>query len=657
MRLFAGNSRQFIDLNRRNQMSTLLEEEFLRQLGRRPSTQEVYSWTNSLLRLSILFEDAQLTNQGIFLEYQLPSYGNRIDCIVCGKDETNKDQAVIIELKQWSKVKLSEYDSDRVVTWVAGGNRDLLHPSVQSLSYRDYLAMNHTAFYDETSPIGLQCCSYLHNYRIVDNDPLFDDRFRSYTTESPVFTLDDSTELEAYIYNRVAGGDGMEILARIEGGKHRPSKKLMQHVSETIKKKLNGEFRLLGSPNEDYILLDEQIIAYDDVLSIVKKGISSRHKFSIIIKGGPGTGKSVIALKLLADLNTLGFNAQYATGSNSFTETLRKIVGNHSKGHFKYFMSYGDAEPNEVDVLLMDESHRIREKTGYPFKSTGRLQIEDLIRACKIAVFFVDDLQVVRPNEIGNVGFIKENSERLGCKIHEIELNSQFRCAGSDAFINWVNHMLHIRITANPEWIPDPNFEFRIFESAKTLDEAIKEKVEEGFSARLTAGYCWHWSDRPEADGSLHEDVVIGDFRRPWNAPNGITNIRRDIPKASFWAYDTNGINQVGCIYTAQGFEFDYVGVIFGKDLKYNFSTNEWEGFPGESHDPSIRSSGDSFLQLVKNTYRVLLTRGHKGCYVYFMNKDTENYFRSRIQRELQFDRTVLNKMKDHEKPSIKNLS
>lgn len=615
-------------------MSSLLESEFITQLGRKPSSQEVMSWTNSLLRMSIVLEDAQLLDHGIFLEYQLPSYGNRIDCIICGKDSEGFDNAVIVELKQWSRLELSEYDSDKVLVYVAGGNREVLHPSVQVGTYKMYLEGNHTAFYEPPSPISLSACCYLHNYKYDSSDPLFDQRFTDYLNDYPVFTLDDTNELAAYLSNHIGNGRGMPILSKIERGRHRPSKKLMQHVSEVVKKKLNGELKVLGSPLEDFILLDDQIIAYDSVLSIVRKGLHNRQKYSLIIKGGPGTGKSVIALKLLADLNAEGINAQYATGSNSFTETLRKIVGPRSKGHFKYFMSYGDAKPNEIDVLIMDEAHRIREKTGYPHRSTGNLQIHDLINAAKVSVFLVDDLQVVRPNEIGTVNFIREHSLKKHCKVYEFELRSQFRCAGSDAFVNWINHMLHIGVTPNPEWTEDPNFEFRILPSPEALEEAIKEKVALGFSGRLTAGYCWNWSEKPNPDGSLVDDVVIGDYRRPWNARNGATRLKPEIPKSSFWAYDPNGISQIGCIYTAQGFEFDYVGVIFGKDLKYDFETNEWHGSPKHSFDPAIKSNKDKFLDLVKNTYRVLLTRGQKGCYVYFLDKDTENYFRSRIRKD-----------------------
>lgn len=614
-------------------MAGLLEAEFVRQLGRRPSPQEVMSWTNSLLRMTITIEEAKLLDHGIFLEYKLPSYGNRIDCIICGKDDRGVGNAVIIELKQWSRVDLSDYDSDKVLTYVAGGNREVLHPSVQVGGYKMYLEDNHTAFYEGPSPVSLSACSYLHNYKYDVSDPLFNSRFDSYLREYPVFTLDDEPELSAYLMNRLSGGEGRDVLSRIEQGRHRPSKKLMDHVGTVVKKRLQEKTGLFGRGPGGYILLDDQIIAYDAVYSLVKNGFHNRSKFSVIIKGGPGTGKSVIALQLLADLNAAGLNAQYATGSNSFTETLRKLVGTKAKGHFKYFMSYGDAQPNEVDVLIMDESHRIRERTGYPFKSTGRLQVEDLIRASKVSVFLVDELQIVRPNEIGSVSFIRTNAEKLGCRVMEIELTSQFRCSGSDAFINWINHTLHISNTANPEWVDDPNFEFTIFSSPDEMERAIRTKVLQGATGRVTAGFCWKWSDQPTPDGGLEYDIKIGDYLRQWNARNDAMRLRKGIPKASFWAYEPEGINQVGCIYTAQGFEFDYVGVIFGNDLRFDFERNEWVGHPENSHDSAIKSNKSKFVDLVKSTYRVLLTRGQKGCYVCFLDKDTENYFRTRIRR------------------------
>jgi len=282
-------------------------------------------------------------------------------------------------------------------------------------------------------------------------------------------------------------------------------------------------------------------------------------------------------------------------------------------------------------VLIMDEAHRIRERTGYPFKSTGRLQIEDLINAARVSVFFIDDYQSVRKGEIGTSGFIRENAVKLDCKVFEFELEAQFRCGGSDGFINWVDNTLQIRRTANALWINDENFEFKIFNSPEELEQAIRERNKSGFTARLSAGFCWKWSDKLDEGQNLINDVIIGDYKRPWNAREGLTGMKRGIPKSQFWAYEDGGLDQIGCIYTAQGFEFDYIGVIFGNDLKFNPDESSWEGHPEYSHDTQVKNS-DNFIQLVKNTYRVLLTRGMKGCYVYFMDKETERFFRSRLE-------------------------
>ncbi len=632
MRLYSGLSVNFIELNKRNQISTLLEEEFFRQLGFRPSKGEVASWRNSLLRFTVSLDNAKLYDHGILVEYQLPNTSQRIDCLICGKEQGGKPNAVLVELKQWEFCALSTYDSARVLTWVGGGNREVLHPSVQATSYRDYLENYHTAFYDPPDPISISACSYLHNYRYDANDPLFDKRFEAVLANCPAFTADHTEELEDYLTNRLQGGMGGPILARIEESVCRPSKKLMQHVSDTIKAQLKAGIQVLPSPASDYILLDDQMVAYDTVISMVKKGVYTAQKQVLIVKGGPGTGKSVIALKLLADLNGMGVNAQYATGSKSFTETLRKIVGTTASQHFKYFLSYGDLPPNAIDVLVLDEAHRIREKTVLRTRrATGKKQVEEILNAGKVCVFFIDDLQIVKPDEIGSVRHIREYAEKFNANVKEFELQAQFRCAGSDAFVNWINNTLQIRKTANPIWEVESEFDFRICPSPQELDKLIRQKVSEGATARLTAGFCWPWSKELNDDGSLKDDVVIGSYQRPWNARYEATGLRTDIPKAQFWAYDPNGIGQIGCIYTAQGFEFDYVGVIVGSDLKFDFEKAVWIGDPKGSKDPALATDTKSFLSNIKNRYRVLMTRGHRGCYVYFVDKDAERFFRSRM--------------------------
>ncbi|CAM3762019.1 DUF2075 domain-containing protein [Sphingobacterium prati] len=632
MRLYAGSASDFIHLNTENKLVDLLREQFLKQFGYNPSHNEAMSWRNSLFRLSYIMERQNLQDQGVMVEYKLPLSAKRIDVVIYGRDEQQYKQAVIVELKQWEKCEFTDYDSDYVLTWVGGGHRSVLHPSIQVGNYLYYLKENNSAFYQEKDPIQVSACSYLHNYNISNDTTLQDQRFEEAVKRFPMYGSEDSSQLSAFIYSRVGAGEGMSILQEVEQSKLRPSKKLLKQVSGVIKQKLKGELQLFGQVKAkgDYILLDEQLIVYDTVMSLAKKA-KDNQKYAVIVKGGAGTGKSVVGLQLLADLTASNINAHYATGSKSFTETLRKILGKEANSLLKYFMSYGDAEPNGIDVLLMDEAHRIRERTGYPFKSTGRLQIEDLLCAARISVFFVDDYQAVRRGEIGQSIFIRQQAEKMGCTVYEYNLESQFRNGGSEKYSQWIDHTLHIRETATTEWKQEDNFEFQIMDSPHAVEQAIRDKVAEGYSGRMMAGFCWPWTKQADADGELHKDVIVGDYIRPWNADEKTKGMRRGIPKSQYWAYEDAGIDQVGCIYTAQGFEFDYAGVIFGTDLRYNPDTAEWEGFPEHSHDSAVK--GADYLQLVKNTYRVLLGRGMKACYVYFMDKETERYFRSRVRR------------------------
>ncbi|MBI5872023.1 DUF2075 domain-containing protein [archaeon] len=623
MRLYSGSSLQFIEDTVHNQIAEKLKSSFFTYFRYYPSPAEVTSWRNSLRAISQVFQYANLLDHGIILEYQLPMTSKRFDCMICGKDENKVDNAIIIELKQWDKCEESECENE-VLTWVGGAKREVLHPSIQVGQYQQYLSDTHTAFYETKKPIILSSCTYLHNYAYNSNDVLFSKKFSVTLEKYPLFTGDDFDRLKSYLVSKLIIGDGLGILKRVEDSKFRPSKKLMEHVSNII------------SGNSEFILLDEQLVVYDKVLSCAKNGFRDKQKAVIIVKGGPGTGKSVIAINLMADLLSKGFNAQYATGSKAFTETLRKKIGPRGGVQFKYFNSYSAAEENAVDILISDEAHRIRETSNGMYTPkhlrTNTPQIKEILKAAKVSVFFIDDDQIVRPNEIGSSNYIKRFAEENNSKVYEYELEAQFRCNGSDAFVNWVNNTLGIKKTANVIWDLHEEFDFKILNSPKELYEAIKKKNSEVHnSARMVAGFCWKWSDTNK-DGTLNEDVVIDDFKMTWEAKNESTFLAPGIPKAALWAYDPNGVNQCGSIYTIQGFEFDYVGVIIGKDLRYNFDNQEWEGHPESSADAMVKRAKADFVKYVKNVYRVLFSRGMKGCYVYFMDKDTERFFKSRIE-------------------------
>jgi uncharacterized protein len=622
MRLYAGTSAQFIEDTIQNQIAEKLKLAFVAHYQHLPSQSEMRSWRNSLRAVLQVLQRGKLFDQGVILEYQLPLNSKRLDCMVSGRDKHRFDQAVIVELKQWDKVDDS-WGENEVLTWVGGATREVLHPSVQVGQYQLYLQDVHTAFHEGDKPVKLSACAYLHNYSHDDDSVLFSEKFRKVVAEFPIFTADDFDKLTSYLTERLVSGGGIDVLRRIEQSKYRPSRNLMEHVGNVIK----------GKP--EYRLLDEQLVVYDKVFACAKQGFHDKRKTVLIVKGGPGTGKSVIALNLMANLMLSGFNAHYVTGSQAFTRTMRKIIGRRGPEQFRYTSDYVDAEDNQIDVLLCDEAHRIRERS-YTWrtpknKRRDTIQIDELIRASKVSVYFIDDDQAVRPNEVGSVEYIRQYAARNHCKISEYELETQFRCAGSSTFVNWIENTLGIRKTGNEYWNPDQEFDFRIFSDPQHMEEEIRKKVDQGFTGRVTAGYCWPWSP-PNSDGTLKEDVVIADYKRPWNASPEARRLAPGIPRAYLWAYDPRGIDQIGCIYTAQGFEFDYVGVVMGSDLIYDKGLDTWQAHRENSHDTTVKRSETQFLPLVKNTYRVLLSRGIKGCYVYFVNKENEEYFRSRIR-------------------------
>ena len=621
MRLYSGMSPEFIRDTIRNQISEKLKSAFFAYYRYNPSPAEVGSWRNSLRAMAQVLDYSNLNDHGVLLEYQLPLSSLRLDCMICGSDASRLDNAVIVELKQWDRCEAA--DPDKLVrSWVGGRQRELLHPSIQAGQYRQFLEDSHTAFHEGSTPIRLSACAYLHNYVAPEGDPILASKFDAALKVNPLFDADGADGLSAFLISRLLTGNGAAVLDRVENSKYRPSRKLMDHVAAVI----NGR-----SP---WVLLDEQLVVFERIRSTVRSGLFGHRKQVIIVRGGPGTGKSVLAINLLATLLRDGRNSHYATGSKAFTETLWDQIGGRAKATFKYFNSYAKAAPNEIDVLICDESHRIRETSNSRFTPkehrSKKPQVREILDAAKVVVFFIDDRQIVRPNEIGSVAHLRLHAGEINAEISEYDLEVQFRCAGSDGFVNWIDNTLGIRRTANVIWEGAEGFDFRIVDSPENLEKLIRQKAADGFTARVAAGFCWPWSV-PRADGTLVDDVVIGDYRRPWDAKPGNWKLAPGIPSAALWATDPNGINQIGCVYNIQGFELDYVGVIVGKDLRYDFDKQCWIGDKAASADSVVKRSKEQFVELIKNTYRVLLSRGLKGCYVCFLDKNAEHLVRSRM--------------------------
>lgn len=620
MQLFAGSSNDFVEEAVQKLIAARLGDSYYDYYRFRASASEFTSWRNSLSALAHQLRYSNVRDHGVVLEMQLPLSSARLDAFIFGRSPEGRDSAVLVELKQWSEASASEWD-DCVETWLGGGTRKVLHPCVQARSYTQYLEDMHSAFDRARDGITIAPCAWLHNMHPGAAGELRDQRFAAVLANVPLFVNSDADKFKEYFTQTVGAGNGMPVMERALSGTHAPSRNLLEQTAAMVR----------GEPR--YRLIDDQIIAFNAVLSLVRRAQKDkRERAVVVVKGGPGTGKSVIALNLLGVLSQMGANVQHATGSKAFTENLWRVLGPRSKAQVRFFNNFGQSEPRAVDVILADEAHRIRASSNHRYTrkelKSSRAQVDEIVEATKVAVFFIDDHQAVRADEVGSSHLLRETAVRHDARFETIDLRTQFRCAGSDEYIDWVDQLLEIRKTGVTRF-ESPSFSVRSFDDPRALESAIEAHVAAGRNARLTAGYCWPWS-MPNVDGTLVDDVRIDSFRRPWNAKPDARKLAKGIPSAQFWASDPGGVHQVGCVYTAQGFEFDVAGVIWGADLVIR--NGVWVGQPSASRDTVVRTrSGARFIDIVKNAYRVLLTRGMRGCYLCILDDETRAYVNQRL--------------------------
>ncbi len=615
MRLYEGSLEEFKEDVLTNKIADKIVETFQEYYRKRATPSEKNAWNNSLNFMKNAIDYSKLEGNKIVVEYELPYTQRRIDVLLFGKDNENKDNIVLIELKQWSNENVHDCETEgNVIVDFGRFTKEHAHPSLQVEGYH-YDLQDFMKIFEETPPISLSSCVYCHNYSKDGYNVLYFPKFKRDLDQFPLFSKEDVSSLGDYLKNRLKKGNGIEVFNRFITSPIKPSKKLLEHVGDMINKQ------------QVFNLIDEQITAYNKIMHEAKKLSSTNTKSIIIVKGGPGTGKSVIALEVMAELLRQNKIVYHATGSSAFTNTLRKLLGVRASKQFKFFNSFMGHEPDKIDVLICDEAHRIRKTSESMYtpasKRTGEPQIDELIRTAKLSIFFIDEFQVVRPTEIGSVQLIKDAAKKFDIaenNISEFELKTQFRCSGSDAFLQWIDNLFEIRETDNQILRKDERMEFKIFDDPVELKKAIDAKnKEKKNSARIVAGFCWPWS-QPKHDGTLVNDVKVGALEMPWEK------------KDDFWKWATHdsGMEQVGTVYTAQGFEFDYIGVIFGNDLKYD---KKWTAVPKNSFDSMAKRGNESLEKHLKHVYRVLLSRAHKGCYVYFMDKETKEYFRKNIEK------------------------
>jgi len=593
--------------------------------GRRPGEGEVRSWKASLPILVNDLVSAGLSNVEVLVEYQLPLTSKRVDAVLAGTDpKTGRDSYVLVELKQWHAADSYE-DSPSLVHIDAYGNRPVLHPLEQVAGYAEYLVDYLPGL--STGDAKVVSCAYLHNATRMTVADLFDYRERP---DSSLFTGDAKSDFHHFLSQHLdSSSSGVESADRLLSMRSAPSRQLLAVAAEEIQHR------------EQFVLLGEQRAAYELVMHEVAQARRADHKTIVIITGGPGSGKSVIALSLMGELARQGHTVLHATGSRSFTQTLRVVAGKGStrvKSMFKYFNSFMEAEPNSLDVLILDEAHRIRETSVNRYTKkhlrTDRPQVDELMAAARVPVFLLDQYQVVRPGELGTVEEIRDYAADKGYQVREVSLDDQFRCGGSEGYITWVQRLLEMESGGPSAWEPDGAFEVSVASSPEQMEAFLRAKASEGFGARMTAGYCWPWSD-PDSNGNLVPDVAIGNWSKPWNLKSD--RAVGGAPPSALWATDPAGFGQVGCIYTAQGFEYDWNGVIFGPDLVWR--EDHWETVRSANKDPDFRNtkkvSNEEFHRLVLNVYKVLLTRGMMGTLVYSVDAETQQFLSSLISSKV----------------------
>jgi len=595
-----------------------VKDAVFKHLNMRVGTAEYNSWRNSLgnAMFHVLNQSEIPDDAAVAVEYRLNGRRFRIDFMIGGLDAFGNESISIIELKQWTEIEFSDL-SEHVRTRVGQGIHDEQHPSYQAWSYLTHLRdFNEYAY---TNSININASAYLHN--CPTDSVIRDQRYLEINQKAPVFIKDERDELRQHISAVIREGIGTELFKELDSAVIRPSKQLADAVGGMLEGK------------DEFVLLDDQKTALERIIQATNVAQDGQ-KQVLIINGGPGTGKSVISINALSRITALRLNARYVTPNGAprkvYESKLSGIIpGDTFKHLFTGSGSFWDSDEDTYDALIVDESHRLTMKSGF-MKNLGENQIKEIINAARTSVFFIDEAQKVTWADVGEIDSIVEAAEIAGANVQHLTLSSQFRCGGSDDFLAWLDDSLGVKATTD-HYFSKERFDFQIFDSAKELEEVIREKNKESNKARLVAGYCWDWVSAKDPEKF---DIVFPEekFKMKWNLNS----------YGQTWIIDPKSVSEVGCIHTCQGLEVDYVGVIVGEDLVYRDGELQTQPEFRAKTDKSLKGYKKAFKEspveaelkadeIIRNTYRTLMTRGMKGCYVYFTDPKTAQYFKDII--------------------------
>lgn len=609
------------------------ERRFRQVFGVAPSPEEVHSWQHSWPALLQILRSAGLEAVHLLLEYSLPATGERVDALLIGRDASGQLCTVAIELKQWTHAQLSPARPGMVRV----GGRVVQHPARQVGGYVHYLQQWVSR---DGLPLTVRGAAVLHD---APAELVAELRGRASDGPAgayPVLGRDDLTPVPSAqaLAQRLGcadlspvSWDDVEGFLQVE---HRPSPALLQRAGEVIEGR------------DAFTLIGDQDLARQEVLHAVEAARTRGKKSVVVVTGGPGTGKTVIACRLLGDLcRQPGANPRLLSPSGTLTRQLRRTVGDVFKGLITTFLNRVPAGITDNSVVLLDEAHRAR---TYPDHQQGAFPVilGKVIDQAAVTVLFLDERQIVRPTEGLTLKQLEQHASRIGSSFAHIDLVSQFRCNGSRAYQQWVDRLFQPEGTASA-W-RGCDYDLAAAADPEQLDRWVAVHANRGHTARLTAGFCWPW-DSPPTPPLLPEVVITwdgadgpGSWARPWNCrADELGFDHPDVPARPFWATDAGGHDQVGCIYTAQGMEYAYNAVIMGDDLVRR--GERWIAQPDASHDTQLRDlPPQRYLYYALNTYRTLATRGSRGTRLYSTDAVTQSFLQTLLPPDGELTRNSL---------------
>lgn len=587
--------------------------------GRAPGPQEVAAWSESLPRFLDSVDSSLPPTLGVIVEYKLPFNGQRVDLLLVGASDEGKDAAVVVELKNWGASSASPVHEH----FVLAGGKEALHPSLQALGYAGKLRY----FHSEAQTWALSPCVFVSKGEPSDHPGVSDPRFSAYLKDAPVYFSGDSHALETYVGSKMPKGPNPGAVARFTGGAYTQSVGLLDGLKRHQEHFFARAETVLAYSG--WGLSPEQYRVEDEIMQRISRPPEDE-QVVVLVRGGPGSGKSLLGHRLFFHSLALGKKCVFAVRNNRLMYSLREILDPQYRGirgALKYFSTkpHGtdgveDAETRITDVLVCDEAQRLR------------LDNANVFTRAPVSVYLYDDDQILNLEERGTRTKLVQACQSLGIQPVELELPTLLRCRGGGAYVEWLNKML-----ADPKQAFDGRgrwrgtYDFEVAGSPHDLRKRLMARRDRGHSVGLVASFTRASGRESKNPGDL------GKTRVPEAKPpiEWLMDPQREY--VPFWVdKESNRLEKCASIYGCQGFELDFTGVIWGNDLVIR--DGRWSlGDPDSCYDKApgctplatlMRKEPGQAMRLLVNRYRIFLTRGIQGTVLHFEDAETQEFFR-----------------------------